>query len=64
MRQGETDVTDPSFADDENTFLAVKFPKTCSIHAHNLNTTSTILYTTPLGAHQRCTFIILRWMQW
>jgi hypothetical protein len=27
MRQGETEVIDPSFADDENTFLAVRFPK-------------------------------------
>ena len=27
IRQGETDVIVPSFADDENNFLPVKFPK-------------------------------------
>jgi hypothetical protein len=60
MRQVEEDIIDPSFADDQNTFLVVKFPKKISIHAHNLSVPSTILYTTPLGAKQRCTIIILR----
>ena len=60
MRQGEGEVIDPSFAYDQNTFLATKFSRNCSIHAHNLHVPSNILYTTPLGDKQRWTIIILQ----
>jgi hypothetical protein len=43
MRQVEANVINPSFTDDQNTFLAVKI-KNISIHTNNLSVPSTILH--------------------